>query len=307
MDIEIKINTLRYSFKQGFINIRRNLLFSLASLGTIIACLFMLGVFYSVVLNMRHEVKMIEDSLTVTVFFEKGIDEQRIMAIGDEIKSIANVDTINYVSSDVAWKSYVDDVYNGDMHYVQNIFGEDNPLEDAASYEITLKDISRQEETVTTIKAIPNVRKVNSSDGTAQSLNSISRLVGYASLGLILILLLVSMFLISNTITIGISVRKDEIAIMKLIGAKDSFVRTPFLVEGVMIGLIGSIIPMILLFFMYDAVVDYLTAHYNVVANLIHFVSTAQVIKGVTPISLLLGIGIGFVASFVTTHKHLHV
>ena len=303
----MKINTLRYSFKQGFINIRRNLLFSLASLGTIIACLFMLGVFYSVVLNMRHEVKMIEDSLTVTVFFEKGIDEQRIMAIGDEIKSIANVDTINYVSSDVAWKSYVDDVYNGDMNYVQNIFGEDNPLEDAASYEITLKDISKQEETVTTIKAIPNVRKVNSSDGTAQSLNSISRLVGYASLGLILILLLVSMFLISNTITIGISVRKDEIAIMKLIGAKDSFVRTPFLVEGVMIGLIGSIIPMILLFFMYDAVVDYLTAHYNVVANLIHFVSTAQVIKGVTPISLLLGIGIGFVASFVTTHKHLHV
>lgn len=303
----MKINTLRYSFKQGFINIRRNLLFSLASLGTIIACLFMLGVFYSVVLNMRHEVKMIEDSLTVTVFFEKGIDEQRIMAIGDEIKSIANVDTINYVSSDVAWKSYVDDVYNGDMNYVQNIFGEDNPLEDAASYEITLKDISRQEETVTTIKAIPNVRKVNSSDGTAQSLNSISRLVGYASLGLILILLLVSMFLISNTITIGISVRKDEIAIMKLIGAKDSFVRTPFLVEGVMIGLIGSIIPMILLFFMYDAVVDYLTAHYNVVANLIHFVSTAQVIRGVTPISLLLGIGIGFVASFVTTHKHLHV
>ena len=303
----MKINTLRYSFKQGFINIRRNLLFSLASLGTIIACLFMLGVFYSVVLNMRHEVKRIEDSLTVTVFFEKGIDEQRIMAIGDEIKSIANVDTINYVSSDVAWKSYVDDVYNGDMNYVQNIFGEDNPLEDAASYEITLKDISRQEETVTTIKAIPNVRKVNSSDGTAQSLNSISRLVGYASLGLILILLLVSMFLISNTITIGISVRKDEIAIMKLIGAKDSFVRTPFLVEGVMIGLIGSIIPMILLFFMYDAVVDYLTAHYNVVANLIHFVSTAQVIKGVTPISLLLGIGIGFVASFVTTHKHLHV
>ena len=303
----MKINTLRYSFKQGFINIRRNLLFSLASLGTIIACLFMLGVFYSVVLNMRHEVKMREDSLTVTVFFEKGIDELRIMAIGDEIKSIANVDTINYVSSDVAWKSYVDDVYNGDMNYVQNIFGEDNPLEDAASYEITLKDIRRQEETVTTIKAIPNVRKVNSSDGTAQSLNSISRLVGYASLGLILILLLVSMFLISNTITIGISVRKDEIAIMKLIGAKESFVRTPFLVEGVMIGLIGSIIPMILLFFMYDAVVDYLTAHYNVVANLIHFVSTAQVIKGVTPISLLLGIGIGFVASFVTTHKHLHV
>lgn len=303
----MKISTLRYSFKQGFINIRRNLLFSLASIGTIIACLFLFGVFYSVVLNMKHEVKMIEDSLTVTVFFEKGLDEQRIMDIGNEIKAIANVDTINYVSSDAAWKNYVNDVYNGDMNYVQNIFGSDNPLEDASSYEITLKDISLQEDTVKAIKAIPNVRKVNSSESTAKSLNSINLFVGYASLGLILILLFVSMFLISNTITIGISVRKEEIAIMKLIGAKDSFVRTPFLVEGVMIGVIGSVIPIALLYFMYDGVVDYLTEHYNVVANLIHFVSTEEVIKGITPIALLLGIGIGFFASLLTTHKHLHV
>ena len=86
----MKISTLRYSFKQGFINIRRNLLFSLASIGTIIACLFLFGVFYSVVLNMKHEVKMIEDSLTVTVFFEQGIDEQRIMEIGNEIKEVEN-------------------------------------------------------------------------------------------------------------------------------------------------------------------------------------------------------------------------
>lgn len=303
----MKINTLRYSFKQGFINIRRNLLFSLASIGTIIACLFLFGVFYAVVLNMRNEVQMIEDSLTVTVFFEKGTDEQRIQEIGDEIKSIANVETINYVSADVAWKGYVDDVYNGDMNYVQNIFGDDNPLEDASSFEITLKDISRQEDTVKTIKAIPNVRKVNSSDVTANSLNSINKLVGYASLSLIAILLLVSMFLISNTITIGISVRKEEIAIMKLIGAKDSFVRTPFLVEGVMIGIIGSVIPIIMLFFMYDAVVDYLAGHYNVVANLINFVPTVEVVKGMAPIALLLGIGIGIVASTITTHKHLHV
>ena len=284
----MKINTLRYSFKQGFINIRRNLLFSLASIGTIIACLFLFGVFYAVVLNMEHEVKMIEETLTVTVFFEPGTSEQRIMEIGDELKSIANVDKINYISSDAAWKSYVDDVYNGDMTYVQNIFGDDNPLEDASSFELTLKDISKQKDTVTTIKAIPDVRKVNSSEGTAKSLNSINRLAGYASLSLIIILLLVSMFLISNTITIGISVRKEEIAIMKLIGAKDSFVRTPFLVEGVMIGLIG-------------------TGHYNIIANLIHFVPTKTVIEGMAPISVLLGIGIGFFASLFTTHKHLHV
>ena len=303
----MKINTLKYSFKQGFINIRRNLLFSLASVGTIIACLFLFGVFYSIVLNMKNEIKTIEDTLTISVFFDEGTDENRIMQIGDELKSISNVDKINYVSADKAWKNYIDDVYNGDSEYVRVVFGDDNPLEGASSYELTLKDISHQSDTVKSIKAIPDVRKVNSSDGTAKSLNSINHLVGYASIGVIAILLLVSLFLISNTITIGISVRREEIAIMKLIGAKDSFVRTPFLVEGVMIGLIGSVIPIGILYFMYDAVVDYLTQHFNIVANLVNFVPVSEVIKGMTPIALLMGIGIGFFGSFITTHRHLHV
>ena len=303
----MKISTLRYSIKQGFINIRRNLLFSLASIGTIIACLFLFGIFYSIVLNMQKEVKTIEDTLTITVFFDEGTDEQRIMEIGNELKSISNVGQIEYISAEKAWKGYIDDVYNGDTDYVNSIFGEDNPLENASSYEIRLKDIKLQEETVNSVKAIPNVRKVNSSDSTASSLNSLNHLVGYASITVIAILLFVSLFLISNTITIGISVRKDEIAIMKLIGAKDNFVRTPFLVEGVMIGLIGSIIPVGIIYFMYDAVVKYLIAHFNVVANLVNFVPVMDIVKGMTPIALGMGIGIGFLGSLITTYRHLHV
>ena len=126
-------------------------------------------------------------------------------------------------------------------------------------------------------------------------------------IGVILILLLVSLFLISNTITIGISVRKEEIAIMKLIGAKDIFVRAPFLVEGVLIGLVGSIIPLGIIYFMYNGVIDYLTQHFTVVANLMHFVSVGEVYKGLAPIALLMGVGIGFFGSLITTHKHLRV
>ena len=303
----MKISTFRYSLKQGLINIKRNLLFSLASIGTIIACLFLFGIFYSIVLNMQNEVKTIEDTLTITVFFDEGTSEERIAEIGNELKSISNVGAIDYISADKAWKGYIEDVYNGDTEYVRSIFGDDNPLENASSYEVKLKDIKIQEDTVKSIMAIPDVRKVNSSEGTANSLNSINHLVGYASIGVIVILLFVSLFLISNTITIGISVRKEEIAIMKLIGAKDSFVRTPFLVEGVMIGLIGSIIPIGIIYFMYDAVVNYLTAHFNVVANLFNFVPVATVIKGMAPYALGMGIGIGFVGSLLTTYRHLRV
>ena len=303
----MKINSLGYSIKQGLKNIRRNLLFSLASVGTIVACLFLFGIFYSIVLNMENEIQSVEDSLTISVFFAEGTDENRIAQIGDELKAIKNIDTLNYISADKAWSSYVEDVYDGNEDYVHSVFGDDNPLVNSSSYEVTLKNIAKQEETVSQIEKIDNVRRVNSSDGTARSLNSLNRLVGYASMGVILILLLVSLFLISNTITIGISVRKEEIAIMKLIGAKDIFVRAPFLVEGVIIGLVGSLIPLGIIYFMYNSVIQYLTEHFTIVANMMHFVPVGQVFKGMAPIALLMGVGIGFFGSLITTHKHLRV
>ncbi len=303
----MKINTFGYCIKQGLKNIRRNLLFSMASIGTIVACLFLFGIFYAIVLNMKTEIQSIENTITISVFFEKGTDEPKIMKIGDELKSMKNVDHITYVSADKAWKSYVDEVYNGDEEYVNSVFGEDNPLLNSSSYELTLKDISKQGDTVKKIEEVDGVRKVNSSEGTAKSLNSLNKLVGYTSLGVIAILLFVSLFLITNTITIGISVRKEEIAIMKLIGAKDIFVRAPFLVEGAIIGLVGSIIPIGIVYFIYNAVTQYLTERFVIVANMIDFVPIGQVFTGMVPISLLLGIGVGFFGSLITTHKHLKV
>ncbi|MCM1498558.1 MAG: permease-like cell division protein FtsX [Clostridium sp.] len=303
----MKINTLGYSIKQGLKNIRRNLLFSLASIGTMVACLFLFGVFYSIVLNMEQEIRNVEESLTVSVFFEEGSSEDQIQNIGNELKKIENIDTINYISADKAWNKYIEDVYGGDREYVNSVFGEDNPLENSSSYEMTLKDISLQQETVEQLEQISGIRKVYSSDDTAKSLDSVSRLVGYMSAGVIIILLLVSLFLISNTITIGISVRKEEIAIMKLIGAKDLFVRAPFLVEGVMIGLIGSIIPLGIVYFAYNGMTQYLTEQFSIIANLIQFVPIGEVFRGMAPISILLGVGIGFFGSLVTTHKHLRV
>lgn len=303
----MKINTLGYSIKQGLKNIRRNLLFSLASMGTIIACLFLLGIFYALVLNMKGEVQNIEKSLTISVFFDEGVGDAQIQKIGDALKNIHNVDKIRFISADVAWKTYIKDAYNGDFDYVNSVFGEDNPLENSSSYEITLKNLGKQEKTVEEIAEIPGVRKVNSSNETARSLNSVSKLVGYASFSIILILLFVSLFLISNTITIGISVRKEEIAIMKLIGAKDMFVRAPFLVEGVIIGLVGATVPLIIIFFMYDALTKYLTEHFLVIENLISFVPAGDIFKGLIPLSMIIGVGVGFFGSLITTHKHLRV
>lgn len=303
----MKISTLGYSIKQGLKNIQRNLLFSLASIGTMIACLFLFGIFYSIILNLEHEVKDIQSSLKVSVFFDEGSSEEQIAQIGMEIKKLENIDTMNYISAEVAWNGYIEDVYQGDNEYVNSVFGEDNPLENSSSYEISLKDISRQDVTVKQLEQISGVRKVNSSDGTAKALSALVNLLSYISIGIIAILLLVSLFLISNTITIGIAVRKEEIAIMKLIGAKDMFVRAPFLVEGIFIGLIGSLIPLLIMYFVYNAMTGYLAQHFALIANMVEFVSVGEVFKGLAPISILMGIGVGFFGSLLTTHKHLRV
>lgn len=301
------MNTLGYSIKQGVRNLQRNLLFSLASIGTIIACLFLFGVFYSVVLNMENEIQTIENSLTISVFFDEGISEEEITRIGEDIKALDNIKEMNFISSDTAWNTYIEDVYHGDMEYVNSVFGEDNPLMNSSSYEMSLEDIDRQQDTVKQLKSISGVRKVNSSDETAGGLTSLERLVGYVSVAIILILLFVSLFLISNTITVGIYVRKEEITIMKLIGAKDIFVRAPFLVEGILIGLIGAVIPLGLLYFMYNAMTGYLIERFDIVANMMEFVPVGQVYKGMAPISILLGVGVGLIGSFITTYKHLKV
>ena len=303
----MKFNTLGYSLKQGVKNIRRNLLFSLASIGTIIACTFLFGVFFFIVQNVQESVRSIEGSLKVSVFFEEGISEDEVIRIGNDLKAFENIDTINYISSDKAWNAYIQDVYGGDMEYVKSVFGDDNPLENSASYELTLKDISKQESTVKELRLIGGVRRVNSSENTANSLNSLGRLIGYASIAVVFILLFVSLFLISNTITIGISVRKEEIAIMKLIGATDFFVRAPFLIEGIILGFIGSVIPVVGLYFLYKTMTAYLAEHFVIIQSMIRFVSAGEVFKQLLPIAILFGVGVGFFGSLITTHRHLKV
>ncbi|MBQ8085983.1 MAG: FtsX-like permease family protein, partial [Lachnospiraceae bacterium] len=186
-------------------------------------------------------------------------------------------------------------------------FAGDNPLKNSASYEITMKDLSNQAEFVNYLGSLDGVRKVSTSEVTADGIQALSSVVGYASIGIIAILLFVSIFLISNTITIGITVRKEEIAIMKLIGATNFFVRAPFIVEGVVIGLVGSLIPLALVWILYDHVVSYVVGRFNVISNNFAFVPIKEMFAVLVPISAAIGIGLGLIGSIFTTRKHLKV
>lgn len=311
----MKISTLLYTIKQGFANIFRNKWYSLASIATISACLFLFGLFYSIVANFQNILKTAEEGVSVTVFFhsewdgcESHVDgqipsEQRIEEIGQEIAKRAEVSDVQFKSADEAWATFGPDYFGED--YAEGF--PENPLAGEDSYEIFLSDVSMQDALVIWLQSIPEVRKVNYSEMTANTLSGLNLLIAYVSMGIIVILLAVSIFLISNTVAIGISVRSEEINIMKYIGATDFFVRAPFVLEGMLIGLIGAAVPLGLIYSLYNYALNYMVNRFMVLSGFLNFLSVDEVFHFLVPVSLGVGVGIGFLGSISTVRKHLHV
>ena len=302
----MRINTFFYSVKQGFKNIARNKMFSLASMATMAACIFMFGIFYIIITNFNAEVQKIEEGVSVTVFFDKGLPESDILSIGEEIGKRVEVSRIEYVSAEDAWNDYKEIYFEGKEELAAGFAG-DNPLANSANYQIYLNDVSMQSSLVTYLESLPGVREVKQSELVANTLSDFNKLIGYISFGIILILLCVAVFLISNTVTVGISVRKEEISIMKLIGATDYLVRAPFVVEGIIIGLIGAAIPLALLYMMYQRIVIYISEKFNFIGSMLEFIPAREVFQTLIPVGILLGAGIGFLGSKMTIRKHLRV
>lgn len=301
------IGRMFFALRQGFKNIGRNGLFSLASVGTITACLFMFGVFYCIVANFQFMIHKAENNVGVTVFFQETTAETEMLEVQKLIDAREEVSSTTYISPEEAWEGFKQKYFpDGDSGILAGL-DQDNPLADCASIQVYLEDASRQDELVGYIKTLNGVSEVNASQIIADSFTNFSRLIGYISMGVILILVFVAIFLISNTVMIGITVRKEEIAIMKYIGATDIFVRGPFIIEGMTIGLIGSGIPVIVLRILYPMVVDFVLEHFSILSKLLTFMDVNAVFNILIPVSLGIGLGIGFIGSYMTLRKHVKV
>ena len=304
--IHMKFSTFWYNVGQGLKNIWRNKLFSLASIATMSACIFLFGVFYALGVNFTEMVHSAEEGVAVIVYFNPGVTQEQMDAVGEEIGKRAEVASYDFITAEEAWESFKKDYFEGREEMAEG-FANDNPLANSAHYEIYLNDVSMQQTLVDYLEGLEGVREVHQSELAAKTLSDFNSLIGYIFVGVIIILIAVAVFLINNTVTVGISVRKEEIAIMKLIGAKDNFVRAPFIVEGVFIGLIGSIIPLALLFFLYQAIVNYVAERFQFIGNLVSFIPVTDVFVVLIPVSLLLGVGIGYIGSRMTLKKHMKV
>lgn len=294
-----------YNFGQGLKNIRRNKMFSFASILTMTTCLFLLGVMYSMVANLRYMIHEAESNVGITVFFYDGTTEPEIDNVRRQIAEMDGVKSIKYVRASEAWDSFKEKYLNDNPELVES-FGDDNPLENSASLEVFFENVEDQGKLSSAILVLPKVRQVNDTRKLVAALTRANRIISFSSSILIILLMLIALFLISTTISVGVSVRKNEISIMHLIGATDRFIRFPFVVEGIVLGIIGAAIPIGILYIVYYKVIELLGSKFSILFSTgMDVVSVNDIFARLSPLLAGIGIGIGFLGSYFTMNKEL--
>lgn len=302
----MRISTLLYCFKKGLANIFRNIWFSLASVATTSACIFLFCLLFSVISNIQYMVRQIGSEVGITVLFDEGTEEADILAMGVEIGQRSEVKELRYISAEEAWESFKEEYFTGYEELAEG-FADDNPLADSASYEIYLNEIADQDEFVTYLEGLDHVRRVNYSNAAVEGFSTFNKALGLLSAVIIGVLLAVSVFLISNTISVAAAFRRQESQIMRLIGATNMMIRAPFLVEGIVIGVIGALIPLAGIYLLYTRASVFLMEKFRMMAGILEFQPIAELFPQMIAVALTLGVGIGFVGSFFTIRKYLKV
>lgn len=242
----MKGTSLKYLTHEGFRNVWVNRLMSLASVTVLMACLIIMGAGIMIYFNINNVVDKVQSQNVVMVYVADDASEDETTQIGTSLKGISNVESCEFVPKEVAFQEQIQSM-GGDAALFEGF--DEIPLPDA--YKVTLKDLSQFENTVSQIKQINKVDSVRENSDLASKLLSLRHAVSIVSVGLVVMLFLVALFIISNTIRITMFSRKLEISIMKAVGATNWFIRWPFMIEGMILGTISGIVSLGVLWGLY--------------------------------------------------------
>lgn len=307
------MNTLWYCIRQGFRNFNKNFLFSMASTATVAACIFLLCMFLGLVENIANIAMKAEANVGITVFFAEPFSEQKKEELRSEIESYGGVKEIRYISADEAWESFKADYFGDKAEELSEAFADDNPLSESDSFEIFMNSVDDQPGMVEFLKKNPAFRDINYANSLVAALKRMNRWIYILSAVIIGVLFAVSVFLISNTINVAAAFRKRENQIMRLIGATRFMIKAPFVVEGLIIGTLGALIPLGSVYFVYTKASEYLLKQISELSGgatlreIAALIPVEQVFPQMAIAGLLLGVGMGFLVSSVTINKHLRV
>ncbi|HIW25974.1 MAG TPA: permease-like cell division protein FtsX [Firmicutes bacterium] len=299
----MKFRSIKYFFSEAFSGVIRNRLMSVASIGTVAACIFMIIISYCALTNVNYMLTQIEESIGISIFLEDDADADTVLALNDQLVTMEYVDSVRYISSEEA----LDEMKQSwDAEDILSGFDEtNNPL--TGSFEVNLTDISHQSEVVEKIEQLDGVRKIRSSETETEFLVKLSHFLRIFGGVLILALAAISVVIITNTIKLSVFTRRTEISIMKYVGATDWFIRWPFIIEGIIIGIVGASIPIIIAWPLYNKLISIIYEQIPMIHSIVSFRFGIDIFSILLPVALIFGALLGVLGSNISLRKHLNV
>jgi cell division transport system permease protein len=300
VDMAMKINTIKYSLVDALRSLKRNTTLSFASIITVSLTLFMFGIYLLAMLNANEVVKNIESKLEVSVFLKEEIKTTDKENIQQAITNTQGVKKISYVTKEQALQKWKDQLGEENQDLVQG-FDEKNPLPE--SFTVTVENADIVKVVVTNTEKINGVEKVVANEDLVNRISGVTRGVKWVGFAALILLIPICLLLIGNTIKLAVYSRRREVNIMKFVGATDWFIRWPFIIEGVIIGIVGAIMASALLMPIYNLTYNKLSA--NIV--MINLVTPQYVVMNILWIFILSGTIIGGLGSILSIRKFLKV
>lgn len=299
----MKYNILSYLIGEGIRSVFKNKKASIASLGTMCATMFVFGVFFAVGENINSFVNNLEGEQAIRVNIEKTATEEEIVTLGEEIKKIEGVNEIEFRSEDDALQIMKDRF--GDNAYILDTYEEQNIF--SASYIVTLTDLNLNLQVQDEITKLASVKNITNENQTITTLISVANGIRIVTVTLLALLIIISVFIISNTIKLTVHARRKEISIMKYVGATNTFIRFPFMVEGIIIGIVAGAITILLLGLAYNGIMGTVAGSETLRLIGVNIVSFSEMFNLIVTVYLILGIGIGVLGSSISMRKYLEV
>lgn len=299
----MKFNIIGYLIGEGFRNTFKNKKSTFSAMLVMCISMLIFGLFFVLGENINHIMGTVEDAQAIQVFIEDGTTDEEIDLLGEQIKQINGVDSsrVQFLSREEGFEKYLEKY--GDKAYLLEPYADVIP----DSYIINFTDLSLAQEVETAILALDNVKKVTSANETVQKLASITNAIRIVTIAILAGLVIGAIFIISNTIKLTVYARRKEISIMKYVGATNSFIRWPFIVEGIIIGILSAAISILIVGGGYKLIATQLLES-SVVQNLgITLVSFSDMFNMLIIVYLALGIGIGVLGSAISMRKYLEV
>lgn len=291
---------LRYFFSQGIRGLVSNSLMTLASVGIVIASLVLFGTFVLLGMNLNYIGEQIKEQCEINVYLPRDMRRDDVRKIGSELAKIKYVKEAQLYTKEERFNNFKDSSYEEQADVI-DMLEQDNPLRD--SYILVLEDVSRANEVAAAAGKIDGVEEVVNSQHLIQRIITLTNAIRHISIWLILVLAVVSVFIISNTIKLGMFSRRKEINIMKFVGATNWFIRWPFIIEGMFLGIIGALIASGIVLLGYESIYKGMQ---DFMGN-IRFLELYEVSGAVVLGFLIMGVGMGMIGSAMSIRKHLHV